>query len=108
MREAVTTGLRERQRASVEVERLVEAQSGLREWSARENEGETWLREAISHLYLIVILCILGLTIEGEGEGRDNSGELLYTVDLTDQVAETMAVYRDQIARLMLANNRHH
>ena len=31
----------ERQRASVEVERLVEAQSGLREWSARESEGET-------------------------------------------------------------------
>ena len=44
MREAMTTGLRERQRASVEVERLVEAQSGLREWSARESEGETWLR----------------------------------------------------------------
>ena len=44
MREAVTTGLRERQRASVEVERLVEAQSGLREWSARESEGETRLR----------------------------------------------------------------
>ena len=42
MREA--TGLRERQRASVEVERLVEAQSGLREWSARESEGETQLR----------------------------------------------------------------
>ena len=32
MWEAVTTGLRERQRASVEVERLVEAQSGLRKW----------------------------------------------------------------------------
>ena len=44
MREAVTTGLRERQRASVEVERLVEAQLGLREWSARESEGETRLR----------------------------------------------------------------
>ena len=38
------TGLRERQRASVEVERLVEAQLGLREWSARESEGETQLR----------------------------------------------------------------
>ena len=44
MQEAVTTGLRERQRASAEVERLVEAQSELREWSARESEGETWLR----------------------------------------------------------------
>ena len=44
MREAVTTRLRERQRASVEVERLVEAQSGLREWIARESEGETRLR----------------------------------------------------------------
>ena len=40
----VTTGLRERQRASVEVERSVEAQSGLREWSARESEGETRLK----------------------------------------------------------------
>ena len=44
MREAVTTGLRERQRASVEVKRLVEVQLGLREWSARESEGETRLR----------------------------------------------------------------
>ena len=44
MREAVTTGLRERQRASVEVERLLEMQSRLREWSARESEGETQLR----------------------------------------------------------------
>ena len=33
MQEVVTTGLRERQRASVDVERVVEAQSGLREWS---------------------------------------------------------------------------
>ena len=41
MREAM--GLRERQRASVEVEKLVEAQSGLREWRARESEGETRL-----------------------------------------------------------------
>ena len=40
----VATRLRERQRASVEVERLVEAQSGLREWSARESEGDTRLR----------------------------------------------------------------
>ena len=42
MREA--TRLRERQRASVEVERLLETQSELREWSARESEGETRLR----------------------------------------------------------------
>ena len=42
MREA--TGLRERQSASVEVERLVEVQSGLREWSVRESEVETQLR----------------------------------------------------------------
>ena len=42
MREAV--GLRERQRASVEAERPVEAQLGLREWNARESEGETQLR----------------------------------------------------------------
>ncbi|KAF3968431.1 hypothetical protein CMV_007678 [Castanea mollissima] len=45
------------------------------------------------------------LTIEGEG--RNNSGEPFHTVDLTDQAAEAMANYRDQIARLMLANNRH-
>jgi len=32
MRETVTTRLRERQRASMDVERVVEAQSGLREW----------------------------------------------------------------------------
>ena len=36
MREVVITGLRERQRASVDVERMVEAQSRLREWSIRE------------------------------------------------------------------------
>ena len=35
MWEVVTTGLRERQRTSVEVERMVEAQSRLREWSIR-------------------------------------------------------------------------
>ena len=43
-----------------------------------------------------------------EGEGRDNSDEPLHTVDLTDQAVETMTAYRDQIAGLMLANNRHH
>ncbi|KAF3959377.1 hypothetical protein CMV_015805 [Castanea mollissima] len=46
------------------------------------------------------------LTIEGED--RDNSGESSHTIDLTDQAAEAMAAYRDQIAALMLANNRHH
>ena len=43
-----------------------------------------------------------------EGDGRNNSGELLHTVDLTDQAAKAMEIYRDQIAGLMLANNRHH
>ena len=46
---AKTTGLRERHRASVEVERVVEAQLGLREWSVRDREGERhrlkWERE---------------------------------------------------------------
>ena len=39
MREVVITGLRERQRASVDVERMVEAQARLREWSVRESDG---------------------------------------------------------------------
>ena len=39
MREAVKTGLTERQRASVNVERVVEAQSGLREWRVTESDG---------------------------------------------------------------------
>ena len=43
-----------------------------------------------------------------EGEGRDNLGKLSHTVDLTDQATKAMAAYRDQIAWLMLANNRHH
>ncbi|KAL0006888.1 hypothetical protein SO802_008390 [Lithocarpus litseifolius] len=43
-----------------------------------------------------------------EGEGRDNSGEPSHTVNLIDQPAEVMAAYRDQIAGLKLANNRHH
>ena len=38
MRETVTTRLRKRQIAS---ERVVEAQSGLREWSVRESDGES-------------------------------------------------------------------
>ena len=41
MLETVTTELRERQRASVDVERVVEAQSGLREWSIRESDGKS-------------------------------------------------------------------
>ena len=41
MRETVTTRLRERQRASMDIERVVEAQSGLREWSVRESDGES-------------------------------------------------------------------
>ena len=39
--ETVSTGFRDRQRASVDVERVVEAQSGLREWSVRESNGES-------------------------------------------------------------------
>ena len=46
------------------------------------------------------------LTIKGEG--MNNLGEPSYTVDLIDQVAKAMSTYRDQIARLMLTNNRHH
>ena len=38
MRETVTTRLRKRQMAS---ERVVEAQSRLREWSVRESDGES-------------------------------------------------------------------
>ena len=38
MQETVMTGLRERQIAS---ERVVEAQSRLREWSVRESDGES-------------------------------------------------------------------
>ena len=41
MQETVMTGLRERQIAS---ERVVEAQSGLREWSVRESDGESSLK----------------------------------------------------------------
>ena len=43
-----------------------------------------------------------------EGESGDNSGEPSHTVDLTDQATEAMATYRDHIAGLILANNRHH
>ena len=40
----MTTGLRERQRTSVEVERMVEAQSRLREWSVRGVRERIWLK----------------------------------------------------------------
>ena len=43
-----------------------------------------------------------------EGEGRDNLDEPSHIIDLTDQAVEAMAAYRDQITRLMLANNTHH
>ena len=56
--------------------------------------------------YLFTRLNIDNLTIEGED--RNNSGEPSHIVDLIDQVAEAMTTYRDQIAGLMLANNRHH
>ena len=56
--------------------------------------------------YLFTQFNIDNLTVEGEG--RDNLGKLSHTVDLTDQATEAMAAYRDQIAWLMLANNRHH
>ena len=55
---------------------------------------------------LFIRFNIDNLTVEGEG--GDNSGESSHTIDLTDQVAEAMAAYRDQIGRLMLANKRHH
>ena len=44
MQEAVAMGLRERQRAIVKVERVVEAQSRLRKWSARKSEEKTQLK----------------------------------------------------------------
>ena len=50
--------------------------------------------------------CFDNLTVESEG--GDNSGEPSHIVDLIDQAAEAMAAYRDHIAGLMLANNRHH
>ena len=43
-----------------------------------------------------------------EDEGRNNLGEPLNTVNLTNQAFKAMAAYRDQIVGLMLANNRHH
>ena len=43
-----------------------------------------------------------------DGEGSNNSGKPSHTVDLTDQATKAMATYRDQIAGLILTNNRHH
>jgi len=53
-----------------------------------------------------MITCLLCSIFDNQG--RNNSGEPLHTIDLTDQAAEAMATYKDQIAGLMLANNRHH
>ena len=36
-----------------------------------------------------------------DSEDSNNSGEPSYTIDLTDQAAEAMATYRDQITGLM-------
>ena len=44
MQEAVAMGLRERQRASMKVERVVEAQSRLRKWITRKSEEKTQLK----------------------------------------------------------------
>ena len=55
---------------------------------------------------LFIQFNIDNLTVEGEG--GDTSGEPSHTVDLTDQAAEAMAAYRDHIAGLMLAKNKHH
>ncbi|KAL0007179.1 hypothetical protein SO802_008681 [Lithocarpus litseifolius] len=65
-----------------------------------------FIRMATRHDRLFTQFNIDNLTIEGEG--RNNLGEPSHIVDLTDQAAEAMVTYRDQITRLMLANNRHH
>ena len=57
-----------------------------------------------------MIACLLNSMLISfvEGEGRDNLDEPSHTIDLTGQAVEAMAAYRDQITRLMLANNTHH
>ena len=65
-----------------------------------------FIRMATRNDHLFTQFNIDNLTVEGEG--RNNSGEPLHSVDLIDQAAKVMATYRDQIAGLMLANNRHH
>ena len=42
-----------------------------------------------------------------DGEGRNKSGNLSHSIDLTDQVAEAVVTYQDQLVELMLANNMH-
>ena len=65
-----------------------------------------FIQMAIRNDRLFIQFNIDNLTVEGEG--GDNSGEPSHTIDLTDQVTEAMAAYKDHIAGLMLANNRHH
>ena len=61
---------------------------------------------ATRNAHLFTQFNINNLTVEGEG--GDNSSEPSHTVDLTDEAAEAIVAYRDYIAGLMLANNRHH
>ena len=70
MQEAVMTKLKKRQRASVEVERVVEAHSGLREWSVRESDRESSVevrerRESFSEIQIweVEMKTILGTQI---------------------------------------------
>ena len=65
-----------------------------------------FIRMATRNDHLFTQFNIDNLTVEGES--RDNSGELSHTVELTDQAAKAMIAYKDHIAGLMLANNRHH
>ena len=43
-----------------------------------------------------------------DGEGRNNSGKPSHSIDLTDQVAEIVVTYQDQLVELMLVYNMHH
>ena len=54
------------------------------------------------------LLCSIFDNLTVKGEGKNNSSKPLHNVDLTNQAVEAMATYKDQIAELMLANNRHH
>ena len=65
-----------------------------------------FIRMATRNDCLFTQFSIDNLTIEGEG--WDNLGEPSHTVNLTNHAAKAMAAYKDQIAGLMLANNRHH
>ena len=64
-----------------------------------------FIRMATRNDHLFTQFNVDNLTVEGEG--RDNSDEPSHTIDSIDQAVEPMAAYRDQIAGLMLANNRH-